>query len=380
MRVIVIGAGIIGALIALRLKDQGAEVVVLERKRLGAEASWAGAGILCPIQPWLYPDAFTRLVEASLALWPGLAEELRERSGIAIEFLRSGMLVPFEDEDDPECEAALAWSRRFGWQAEDLRGAALAAEEPLLGAGMRRAIFWPQVAQARNPRVLKAARRALALAGVALHEGMEVVAALEEEGRIVGVRTRDGGAWRGDAVVLAAGCWSGRLAARLGFRLPVEPVKGQIVLLAGRPGMLRHIVKHARVYAVPRRDGHVLVGATMERVGFHRPPTAEARRRLLGAIRAVLPGLLALPVERQWTGFRPGSPDGLPFLGPVTARPGLWVASGHYRNGVLLAPITAEILAAWILGRPPRLEMAPFSPERPVHEDARLGYPVAQEG
>ncbi len=376
MRVVVIGGGIIGALIALRLGDLGAEPVVLERRRLGAEASWAGAGILCPIQPWLYPDAFTHLVEASLALWPGLAAELGERGGVAVEFHRTGMLVPFERADDPECGEALAWSRRFGWRVEDLDGAALRREEPALAPAMRRGLLWPEVAQVRNPRVLKAARAALLRAGVALRERTGAAELVRRGGRVAGVRTEAGEVVEADAVVLAGGAWSGRLAARFGVGLPVEPVKGQIVLLRGAPGVLGRIVKHARVYAVPRRDGRVLVGATMERADFDRRPTEEARAALLGAIREVAPGLLALPVERQWTGFRPGSPDGLPFLGPVRAHPGLWAATGHYRNGVLLAPITAEIIAHWIAGRPPALDLRPFAPERPVRADAHLGYPA----
>ncbi len=376
MRVVIIGGGIIGALIALRLKDLGAEPVVLERKRLGAEASWAGAGILCPIQPWLYPDAFTHLVEASLALWPSLAEELRERGGMEIEFFRTGMLVPFARADDPECEEALAWSRRFGWRVEDISGEALQREEPLLAPQIQRGLLWPDVAQARNPRVLKAARTALVRAGVELRERTEVVELVRDGDRIGGVRTRSGEMLAAQAVVLAAGAWSGRLGKRFGIALPVEPVKGQIVLVRARPGLLRHIVKHARVYAVPRKDGRVLVGATMERADFDRRPTQEARAALLGAVHEILPGLLAWPIERQWTGFRPGSPDGLPFLGPVRAHPGLWVATGHYRNGVLLAPITAEIIAHWIAGKSPALDMAPFAPERPVQADARLGYPA----
>jgi len=376
MRVIVIGGGVIGALVALRLRDAGVRVVVLEKGSFGRESSWAGAGILCPIQPWLYPDAFTHLVEASLALWPALAEELSVRGKESVEFFRTGLCVPFTGEEpEDEWDQALAWSERFGWKVETLGAEQAQRFEPALSDRVQRVLYWPEVAQVRNPRLLRAARTAILRAGVEVRERAEVVGLLRRNERASGVRLAHGEAIEGDAVVLAAGCWSGELARRFGVSLPVEPVKGEIVLLRAQPGALFHIVKHARVYAVPRRDGRILVGATMQRVGIDRRTTEQARRQLLGAIERVAPALLRWPVERQWTGFRPGTPDGLPFLGEFQSLPGLWAATGHYRNGVVLAPITAEVIAAMLLGERPSLALSAFAPERKVHDAPRIGLP-----
>jgi len=156
-RVVIIGGGIIGSLTAWRLKQIGMEPVIVERGRLGCEASWAGAGILCPIQPWLYPDAFTRLIDASLALYPALQDELKTRTGISPEWLKSGLMVPFFPDDEVNHkQAALDWSRRFNWQVEDMNAEQVRKHEPLLAADTDGALLWPEVAQVRNPRLLQA--------------------------------------------------------------------------------------------------------------------------------------------------------------------------------------------------------------------------------
>lgn len=374
--VTVIGGGVIGCLTAWRLAGRGAHVLVLERGQAGKESSWAGAGILCPIQPWLYPDAFTRLVDASLKLYPSLADELETRTGTSPEFLRSGLLVPFFNDDaTSHRDAALAWSRRHGWAVEDLDAHAALAAEPALADDAVGALLWPGVQQVRNPRLLHALREALRRDGVALRERAEVAGFVERNERIAGVRLEDGEVIETGQVLLAAGSWSGELARRAGVTLPVAPVKGQIVLLKTRPGTLRHIIKHDRAYFVPRRDGRILVGASMEFVGFRRGNTVAAIQALLSSVLRLTPGLADDVIEHQWMGFRPGTPDGLPLLGPVRRRPGLWVATGHYRNGVALAPVTAEIISGWMMGEPPAMDMAPFLPDRRITPSASLGYP-----
>ncbi|RME87355.1 MAG: FAD-dependent oxidoreductase, partial [Zetaproteobacteria bacterium] len=268
----IIGGGVIGALVAWRLKRMGAEPVIVERGDWGRESSWAGAGILAPIQPWLYPDAFTVLANASLALYPRFVAELEEASGMAVEWRTTGMLVPFFPGDADEAEAALRWSARAGWRAVRLSAHEARAEVPHLAADLMHAVLWPEVGQVRNPRLLAAAKKALLRLGVVVHEHTEAVALLRQGDAVCGVRTSDGEI-AADAVVLAAGAWSGKLAQRWGLRLEVEPVKGEIVLLHGKSDDLRRIVKHADVYAVPRKDGRILIGATMQRVGFDRRTT-----------------------------------------------------------------------------------------------------------
>jgi len=375
-RVVIIGGGIIGCLTAWRLAQRGAEPVIIERGRIGHESSWAGAGILCPIQPWLYPDAFTRLIEASLALYPDLQKELQSHTGISPQWLKSGLIVPFFPDDAVNHrQAALDWSNRFGWRIEQLDARQAKETEPALADDVQGALLWPDVAQVRNPRLLKALRTLLQSEGVEMRGQTEVEGLIEKAGRVCGVRLADENELEADAVLLAAGGWSGVLGKQFGISLPVKPVKGQIVLLKSKPGRLAHIVKHNRAYFVPRQDGRILVGASMESVGFKRGNTVAEMHGLLDGLLRLTPQLAHEQIEHQWMGFRPGTPDGLPFLGPIHEKPGLWVASGHYRNGVALAPITAEIMSGWMLGEQPDMDMACFLPNRSVQPSPTLGFP-----
>jgi len=378
VRVAIIGGGIIGCLTAWRLKQQGMQPVIIERGQLGRESSWAGAGILCPIQPWLYPEDFTHLVDASLAMYPELQQELTTLTGISPEWLQSGLMVPFFPDDEVNHrQAALDWSQRFNWQVRELDAEQARHHEPLLAADTTGALVWPEVAQIRNPRLLAAVHAVLQKEQVEIIEQAEVSGLIDVSGRVAGVELSDGRKIHADAVLLAAGSWSGGLAESIGISLPVKPVKGQIVLLQSEPGAMRHIIKHDRAYFVPRSDGRILVGASMEMVGFKSGNTVAEVQTMLNALTRLLPELGQSSIEKQWMGFRPGSADGLPFIGPVHERPGLWVATGHYRNGVALAPITAHIISHWMGGEPPEMDMSCFLPGRTMLPSEEIGFPVA---
>ncbi|MDQ6980052.1 MAG: glycine oxidase ThiO [Ghiorsea sp.] len=380
MKVVVIGAGIIGLLTALRLKQQGVDVTVLEKGKVAQESSWAGAGILCPIHPWLYPDSFTDLVNASLDLYPELQTELESEIGHDIQRIKSGLLIPcFADDKVKHQEAAQVWSDKFGWDMQRLTAAQAVEKEPTLSADVEEALLWSNVHQVRNPELLSAVLLYLYKLGVDVVEQSEVIRLIADgQGHVCGVKAKQDKTYDADAVLLAAGSWSANLAEQSGFKLPVQPVKGQIVLLKTKPNTLKHIVKHDDAYFVPRKDGRILIGATMENVGFERSNTVEALSELLAATQRLIPGLKDAEVEQQWMGFRPGSPDGLPFLGEVPSKKGLWVATGHYRNGVALAPVTAKVMADWICGVQPSLNMDAFASDRPLHESTSVGYPKAQ--
>jgi len=377
-RVVIIGGGVIGCLTAWFLHRLGAEPIVLERGEIGRESSWAGAGILCPIYPWLYPEAFSHLLNASLDMFPMIRDELEAESGLSMEWWKTGLIIPyFPGDDERHKKAALDWSARFGWRVEQLGSDKARNAEPALSEDVKEALAWSDVGQIRNPRLLQCILKALELRNVEMREHAECAELVEENHIIRGVRLASGEVIETDDVLLAAGSWSGELAKQLGFSLPVQPVKGQIVLLRDEPGRMKHIVKHDLAYFVPRADGRILVGATMENVGFRRGTTVSAVHGLLDAVLRLMPGLGGSEVEKQWMGFRPGSPDGLPFLGEVSGKSGLWVASGHYRNGVVLAPITAAIMSRWILGDAPSLEMENFRLGRAFSDEDILGYPKA---
>jgi len=377
MRVAVIGGGIIGSLTAFYLHKLGARPIIVERGRIGHESSWAGAGILCPIHPWLYPDSFTHLVNKSLEMYSGLSEELSQLTGDSIEWFNCGLLIPFFDDDVVDHRHnALQWSQRFNWPVQELDHEHVRDSEPLLSDRASGGLLWPDVGQVRNPRLLQAISKALAMASVEVREDAEVTGLLENsEGHVAGVQLADGRCIEADAVLLAAGSWSGELARDMGLNISVEPVKGQIALVRTKPGAVRHIIKHDDAYFVPRQDGRVLIGASMERVGFVRGNTGEIMHELMQATSRIVPALAEAEVEQQWMGFRPGSPDGLPYLGPVHHRPGLWVATGHYRNGVALAPVTADIMSRWMTGGTPGVDVHDFRVDRPHVDDARIGFP-----
>jgi len=378
-RVVVIGGGVIGCLTALYLYRLGAMPIIVEKGKTGQQSSWAGAGILCPIHPWLYPDSFTHLIDDSLARYPALNEMLLEMTGISMQWLTSGLLIPFfEDDRIHHRDDALAWSKRFGWKVEELDAAQTIAHEPTISKQVSGSLLWPEVGQARNPRLLAAVKKALELCEVPIREQAEVVGVAENgKGEIIAVQLANGDTIEADAVLLAAGSWSGELGRQLGFNLPVEPVKGQIVLLKDQPGRVNHIIKHDDAYMVPRVDGHILVGASMERVGFQTGNTDAVVDHLLDATYRITPGLKGAQIVQKWMGFRPGSPDGMPYLGPVDGHPGLWVATGHYRNGVALAPGTAEMMSRWIMGEAPEMDMSDFRVGRPAVNLEKVGFPAA---
>jgi len=376
MRVVVIGGGVIGGLTACYLKQRGADVTLLERGNLGRESSWAGAGILCPIHPWLYPDSFSELVNASLAMYPEFQRDIEAQTSIPIQRIESGLLIPcFADDKHDHWQAAIDWSERFGWQLQQLDTAETLRREPTLSPEISRSLYWPGVGQLRNPRLLQAVEKRMAQLGVEMVENAEVTGLLRSDGAVSGVLCADGRTFGASQVLLAGGSWSGELARQMGFTLPVQPVKGQIVLLRGEPGAITAIVKHDDAYFVPRVDGRILVGASMEFVGFERGNTVEVVNSLLASMGRIAPGLAGFEVEQEWMGFRPGSPDGMPYLGPVESIPGLWVASGHYRNGVALAPITAELMSGWMMGETPSMDLSAFAVDRPVVQSSKVGFP-----
>jgi glycine oxidase len=373
--VLVVGGGIIGTLTALELAGRGARVAVAERGRPGRESSWAGAGILSPIYPWRYPEALSRLVNRSLALYPDLAARLEAVSGVDPQLRRTGLIVPvFAASEWAELAPALPWSERFGWRAERLDARETREAEPALADGVAGAVFWPDVGQVRNPRLARGAEAAARAAGVTFHTGADVTGFVRKGERVNAVRTA-GGQMSAGRFLLAAGSWSGDLAREAGLDLPVAPVKGQILLLKAKPGRLARIVKHDRAYLVPRADGRILVGATMEMAGFDRRTTLEALHFLSGALLSMAPGLADAEVERHWMGFRPGTPDGMPYLGKAPGLMNVFVAAGHYRNGVILAPATAEAMACLLMDETPPVSLDAFAVDRPKVADAEVGFP-----
>src|SRR3569832_317256 len=350
------GGGHSGKLVARELAMAVAAVSLVERGELGREAAGAGGGILSPLYPWRYPDAVNVLCQWSQVHIPQLAEQLAEETGIDAERTRSGLMVL-----EPCDQEAEVWARRWGGAVERIVPNVLARLEPRLAAQDEPVLWWPGIAQIRNPRLIRALARSLALAGVTLRTGEAVTGLLHEAGRVSGVRTqRD--ASIGDAVVVAAGAWSGDLIGPLAAQWGIEPVRGQMLLFQAPPGLVRHMVLRDSHYLVPRRDGRVLAGSTVEYVGFDHTTTAEAYRELHAAALALVPALADCAVERLWAVLRPCSRECIPLIGAHPEQPGLFINAGHFRNGVVTGPASARLLADILLKRVPTIDPAPYAP------------------
>ena len=358
MRVLSVGGGVVGMLGAYLLARQNVDVVLLDRFQVGEESSWAGGGIVSPLYPWRYNPAVTALAHWSQDFYPRLGQQLLAQTQIDPEVYVTGLY--WLDLDD-EAEA-LAWALREGRSLQRVDVETVERVVPTLAEGFGRAVHMADVANVRNPRLVKALRAALQrMPNVTMHEHCAVSGFIREGGRVTGVHTAQGDMYA-DQVVLAAGAWSGQLMKTLGIDLPVVPVKGQMILYKCREDFLPAIVLAKGRYAIPRRDGHVLIGSTLEHAGFDKTPTDEALASLKASAIELLPALADAEVVGHWAGLRPGSPEGIPFIGPVPGHEGLWLNCGHYRNGLVLAPASCQLLADLMLGREPIVDPAPYAP------------------
>jgi glycine oxidase len=362
MEVLIVGAGVVGCAVAWRLQQSGARCTVLERSIPGAEASSAAGGILAPQAEADGPGPFLDLCLASRALYPDFVRELREISDLDVAFRESGVLeVTFDDAEVATMQRRLQWQRERGLEAVWLDASAARALEPELSAEIRGAVRFPRDAVVDNRLLVSALTIAAARSG-ARFVTTQVHGLLQRDGRVVGVST-DQGQLHGDAVVVAAGAWTALVPGALPSAAAVRPARGQMAMVRTRVPICRHVVFGAHGYAVPRIDGRLLIGSTVEFAGFEKQVTAGGLSTVLAVGLRLFPGLSGAPVVETWAGFRPHTPDGLPVLGPGGV-PGLFLASGHFRNGILLTPITAKLLTETILGRTPSIDLTPFRVDR----------------
>jgi glycine oxidase len=341
--VIIVGAGIIGVSLALELRCRGMNVLVLERGQPGAEASTAGAGMLAATEVD-GPPALQELARLGAQMYPHFVRSAEEDSGLTVDFNRLGAIC-------------LGESRPGELPLSD---AELAALEPALSASSLPATF--VVEDFVDPRTLMPALIAAAKHhGAHIHAGSEVVALLSENNRVAGVRTTQT-EYHAPIVVNCCGAWS----ANVSPGIPSRPVKGHMLaLLPSRPHPIRHVIRHraSDVYLVPRRDGHIAIGSTVEEAGFDKRVDPDTILRLHQLAANLLPELGEARIHHSWTGLRPGTPDKLPILG-ATALPGCFIATGHFRNGILLAPPTALVMADLLIEVPPAIDLTPFVPSR----------------
>jgi glycine oxidase len=358
--VLLIGGGVMGCASALALAEAGMRVVVLERSVPGAEASSAAAGILGAQAEAHEPGPFFELARLSLGRYPAWAEQLKRATSIDVGYRPCGTIrVAIGDADPAAIARDFAWQRAAGLAVEQLDAAALARLEPSLGA-VTGGVHFPGDGRIDPPSLLRALQIAARAAGAQFRTGAYVRAIDVENQKVRGVSLEDGSRLACENVVLAAGSWSTLIGGIPLAPGAVRPARGQIVELETQAPPLARVVFGPRCYLVPRDDGRVLIGSTLEFVGYRREVTARAVRDLLDAAIELVPSLAEAAIGRMWSSFRPYT-GGLPFLGPTDVR-GLVLATGHHRNGILLAPITAEIVKTAVCGEKSPVDLSPFAP------------------
>jgi glycine oxidase len=332
-KIIVVGGGIMGCMTAMELTKRGHQVTVVERNIIAAqtsgESSWAGAGIAFPLLPWFYKDEVNQLALAGASMYPALSQQLYTETGIDPECIKSGMLIK------PPFDAALAQN----WCAKNNVLCEQKGDDLLL----------PDVLQVRNPRLLQALKQWLIQHNVTLLEQTQLApineAELKNAGRVTGWRTNSGAVLEADAYVVTSGAWSFDLLKETSLKLDIKPMRGQILLYQLPEQTLQNIVYQDGFYLVPRSDGYLLAGSTLEDVGFDTGVTEAARQAMQSKAEVLMPSLRHATVIKHWSGLRPGTPDNVPTIARHPTIENLYLNTGHFRYGVTMAPESARRLA-----------------------------------
>lgn len=364
--VVIVGGGIIGGSIAFELALRNLRVVVLDRQELMREASWAAAGMLSPAPDCPAAIPLVPLGRASLALYSGFIDAIEEFSELSTGYRTGGALeVLCHGDVERELSTLVALHHGLGLACEPLPLEEAQEMEPALGRNARAAAFLPDEASV-NPRSLNSALiAACKVAGAGLRPGMEVVSLMRNGKQYTGVQTSGGETFSAGKVVVAAGCWSSQLAEAAPYA-PTRPVRGQMVALRNTGIPLRRILRSEHGYIVPRdysAPQTLVVGSTLEHAGYEKVVTSGGLEEILGAVNELAPSLTDAEILDTWSGLRPGTPDQMPILGPTDVE-GLLIATGHYRNGILLAPVTAKLITEWITDGRTSLNCRDFSPLR----------------
>jgi len=338
-----------GCMTALELTRRGHQVTIIERNQIASqtsgESSWAGAGIVFPLLPWFYKDEVNQLALAGASLYPELCQQLSHETGIDPECIKSGMLIqpPFDR------ELALAWCAKNHVPVEQKAGDLLLQE----------------VAQVRNPRLLQALKQWLIQNSVTLIEHTQLApineVQLEKAGQINVWKANTGEVFEADIFVVTSGAWSFELLKETSLKLNIKPMRGQILLYQFPAQTLQHIVYKDGFYLVPRSDGYLVAGSSLEDVGFDTGTTIAMRLEMQAKAEAIMPSLKHAPVIKHWSGLRPGTPENVPTIAAHPSIKNLYLNTGHFRYGVTMAPASAQLVAALMLGETSKIDASPYT-------------------
>lgn len=358
--VIVIGAGVIGLATAERLLLKGARVKILERSKVGQESSWAGGGILSPLFPWNYNNDVIQLTNYSTKLFPAWTSALRKTTGIDPEYETCGMLMlpPFDR------DAAIHWCAKHGINVEPriIPDSTCHIENYIENANKKthnQTLLLPDIAQVRNPRLLHALKKRIVQLGGEIIENCTVNQIKTSQRQIQSI-TSSCGEFIADHYIVCTGAWSSKILGTHALKLNIRPIKGQMLLFKFAKPPVRTILAQNDLYIIPRQDGHLLIGSTLENVGFSKHVTVSARNYLLRGAQNIMPELERMPLIRHWSGLRPGSSNNIPTIGRHPSIRNLYINCGHFRYGVTMAPASAEILVNEIINVPQPLDITPY--------------------
>jgi glycine oxidase len=353
--VVVVGGGIVGCMTAMELVARGCKVTIVERNKIASqtsgESSWAGAGILFPLLPWMYSDQVNALTMFGALAYTEICQRLQEETGVDSHLEPSGMLL-LPNFDVPE---ALAWCAKNQLPFQPVKASAFDVQS-LSGED---ALWLPTVAQIRPPYLMLALRAWLEQNNVTLLEHTELVP-LKATSELNEWQTLNGETLKADQFIVTSGAWSFDLLKDTTEKLKIKPMRGQILLYQPQKN-LEQIVYREGFYMVPRRDGYLLAGSTLEDVGFDATTTETVRDEITAKAEAIMPALKGMPIIKHWSGLRPGTPDNLPTISAHPQIKNLYLNTGHFRYGLTMAPASAKLVAALVCGEKPWIDPAPFA-------------------
>ncbi len=352
----IIGGGIAGLLSAREFLISGATVSLFDRGMIGRESSWAGGGILLPLYPWRQHPAITTLCLSSIQDYPVLAKTIYSDTGVDPEWIQSGMLI----NDIPDIELILDWCEKQHIALNLLSSKEVQQLEPNITPPTDKVCALPDIAQIRNPRLIQALRIDLERRGARIIENQEIRRLIVKHDAATEIETCHG-KHPVQHVVVTTGAWTGDLFNDRFPEISIKPVKGQMLLYKATPGLIKHIVLDNDRYLIPRKDGRILVGSTVEDTGFDKSTTRTAEKTLNEFALSTLPALAGFPIEKHWAGLRPSSPQGVPYIDNHPEIRNLSINAGHYRSGFVMGPASARLLVDLVQKKKPTLPATPYS-------------------